>query len=501
MENNAAQLNKWIKENWAVSISMLFFLFQNKPLIKHTFFKTAIALIVLLSSQSSTAQQPVINIDSLPLSQIIIPIQINLKPIYALAEKHVDTVFTSPNYPEGWVQLDCATRYKYHFRRSPLVMKTSGTTMNLSFTGFYQIIGSSRACVKGISLSPWTTPCSCGFTEGERKVAVNFTSTFSFQPNHQVNVKVTRKEPQPITKCTVCFWGQDVTTQVMNGLKEELDAAKKAIEDSFRIVNTRPYMQAAWNKLNELYTIPGLGYLKLNPKQMHMENISAKDDLLNINIGITASPTINFEKPAITPSLVPNLTSAGGKSGFNIFLDAALNYDSLSHVVNGYLQGKRFDFKETIFNRHVIVDSCRVGGNAEGDLLVDVNFSGSHNGSVSFKGKPFYNEQTKSIEVADLDYDLVTKDFLLKTARWLFNKKIISELKKYTTFNMNSYYDTASQALDTWINKEWMKGIKSTGKVNELKITNVKALPQYLYIQTNCAGNLGLRIDELNWSF
>src|SRR5215207_9967667 len=276
--------------------------------------KLCVVLLLLLSGFSSQAQQPFINVDSLPLSQIVIPIQINLKPIYALAEKNVDTAFTSPNYPNDWIQLDCATRYKYHFRRSPLQMKTSGTTMNLSFTGFYQIIGSSRACVKGISLSPWTTPCSCGFTEGERKVAVNFTSTFSFQPNHQVNVKVNRKEPQPITKCTVCFWGQDVTNQVMNGLKEELDAAKKAIEDSFRVVNTRPYMQAAWNKLNELYAIPGLGFLKLNPKQIHMENISAKDDLLNINIGISASPVISFEQQVPTSSLVPNLTSAGNKT-------------------------------------------------------------------------------------------------------------------------------------------------------------------------------------------
>jgi hypothetical protein len=100
-----------------------------------------------------------------------------------------------------------------------------------------------------------------------------------------------------------------------------------------------------------------------------------------------------------------------------------------------------------------------------------------------------------------LDYDLVTKDFLLKTAKWLFNKKIISELKKYTSFNMNAYYDTAAKALTGWINKEWVKGMRSTGKVAELKITNVKALPQYLYIQTNCAGSLALRIDELNWSF
>ena len=463
--------------------------------------KVLFILFISLYSIGVTAQSPAINIDSLPLSQIIIPIQINLKPIYALAEKNVDVVFTSPNYPEGWVQLDCATRYKYHFRRSPLIMKTSGTTMDLSFTGFYQITGSTRACVKGVALSPWTTPCSCGFTEGERKVAVNFISKFSFQPNHQVNVTVTRKEPQPITKCNVCFWKQDVTNQVMNGLKEELDAAKKAIEDSFRIVNTRPYMQSAWNKLNEVYTIPGLGYLKLNPKKMHMENIYAKDDLLNINIGITASPVVSFELPSGVPSLVPNLSSAGGKNGFNIFLDAALNYDSLSNVVDGYLKGKRFDFKEAIFNRYVIIDSCRVGGNEKGDLVVYASFSGSHNGEVLFTGKPFYNEQTKSIEVSDLDYDLVTKDFLLKTAKWLFNKRIINEMKKYTTFNMNSYYDTASKALDLWINKEWMKGIKSTGKVEELKLTNVKALPEYLYIQTNCAGNLNLRIDELNWSF
>ena len=186
--------------------------------------------LVLFFSYASAAQKPVINVDSLPLSQIIIPIQINLKPIYALAEKNVDTVFTSQGYPEGWIQLDCATRYKYHFRRSPLLMKTSGTTMNLSFTGLYQIIGSSRACVKGTALSPWTPACSCGFNEGERKVAVTFSSVFSFQPNHQIRVAVTRKEPQALDKCSMCFWGQDVTAQVLNGLKEELDAAKKRLK-------------------------------------------------------------------------------------------------------------------------------------------------------------------------------------------------------------------------------------------------------------------------------
>ncbi len=458
-------------------------------------------LLLFLYPELLFSQSPASSIDSLPVSQIIVPIQINLKPIYALAEKKVDTVFTSPNYPTDWIQHDCATRYKYHFRRSPLQMKTSGTSMNLSFTGFYQIIGSSRACVSGTTLSPWTPACSCGFKEGERKVSVSFSSSFNFLPAHQVQVKVVRNEPKALDKCTVCFWGQDITGIVMTGLKEELDAAKKAIEDSFRTVNTRPYMQQAWNKLSEVYPIAGLGFLSLNPQKIHMENIYAKDDFLNINIGITATPVISFEKAETKPTLVPNLTPAGGKNGFSIFLDAQLNYDSLSRVVNSYLQGKRFDFKEAFLKRYVIVDSCHVGGDAIGNLVIDVQFSGSHNGVVRFYGKPYYDAQKKSIEVAELDYDLQTKDFLLKTAKWLFNKKIVNELKKYTSFNLTNYYDTASKNLNSWINKEWTKGIRSTGKISELKMMAVRALPQHLYLQTACSGNINLKIDELNWSF
>ena len=51
--------------------------------------------------------------DSLPESELNIPIQVNLQPVYSIAEKTVDTVFTSPNYPEDWVQAGCDVRYKY----------------------------------------------------------------------------------------------------------------------------------------------------------------------------------------------------------------------------------------------------------------------------------------------------------------------------------------------------------------------------------------------------
>jgi hypothetical protein len=465
--------------------------------------RIAFTVFLLFASSFCLAQKTSSNItiDSLPESQIDIPIQVNLRPIYKLAENNVDTVFTSPDYPNGWVQADCETRYKYHFRRSPLKMSVNGTTLDLSFTGYYQIIGSTRGCIGGVVVSPWTASCTCGFNEAERRVNIGFTSKFQLQPNYILNSKIVRNEPKPVDKCSVCFWGQDITNEVMKGLKAELDASKKAMEDSFSALNLRPFMQQAWNMLNDVYAIPNVGYFSLHPKKLRMQNINAKNDMLNINIGISATPVVSFEKPGVSSTPVPNLNNTNNPGGFNIYLEAALQYDSLSHVMNGYLVNKRFEVTEGIFKKHIIIQNTAVSGDEQGNMVISVDFSGSFDGTAVFIGKPVYNAEKKSIEVQDLDYDLKTKNVLLKTAKWLFNKRIITELKKYTSFDLGQYYDTASKTLNSWLNREWTKGISGTGSVSELKLTSVYALPQHLLVRSNCAGKLNVLVSEINLKF
>ncbi|HRA11282.1 MAG TPA: DUF4403 family protein, partial [Chitinophagaceae bacterium] len=73
-------------------------------------------------------------LDSLPESEINIPIQINLKPMYTMADKSVDTVFNSPGYPDKWIQDGCDSRFKYEFRRSPLKITGAGSSLNIGFT-------------------------------------------------------------------------------------------------------------------------------------------------------------------------------------------------------------------------------------------------------------------------------------------------------------------------------------------------------------------------------
>ena len=460
----------------------------------------ALYFVLIISFFQAGAQSKIvagIRLDSLPESQIDIPIQVNLKPIYALAEKNVDTVFTSPNYPDGWVQVDCATRYKYHFRRSPLKMTMNGMVLNLGFTGYYQIVGSTRACVGGTVVSPWTPPCQCGFDEGERKVEVSFTSNLKLHSNYVLDNKIVRNEPKAVDKCSVCLWGQDITNEVMKGLKEELDLSKKAMDSIYSRINLKPFMQQAWNMLSEPYAVPGVGYLALNPKKLRMQNINAKNDLLNISIGISATPVVSLIKPTTEITKVPNLSTSSNAGGFNIFLEAALQYDSLSAVLNGYLLHKRFDISEGLIKKHIIVEDVKVSADSTGNLSIKLDFSGSYTGTAFLNGKPVYNADKKAIEVQELDYDLKTKNLFLKTAKWLFNKRIIAELKKYTYFDLTQYYDTASKNLNSWLNKEWTKGITGSGSVEDLKLTSLYALPQHLVIRSQCVGKLAITVTEI----
>lgn len=464
--------------------------------------KASLFSFLFLFCSTFVQAQKSLGLDTLPMSQIDIPIQINLKPVYAMAERNVDTAFTSPNYPEDWVQADCATRFKYHFRRSPLRMSMKGTTLDLSFTGFYQIVGATRLCTGGGTvLSPWTPSCRCGYDEGERKVVIGFTSSFALQSNYLLRTKIIRKEPVAQDKCEVCFWGKDVTRDVLDGLKVALDLSRKEMEDSFGVVNLRPYIQQAWNLLNEVYVVPGIGNFRLNPKSLRMQNLTATADLLNMSIGVTASPIVSFEKATPTNLQLPNLSSSGGAGGFSIYLDAALQYDSLSRVVNGYMAGKRFDISEGLFAKHIVVNNVTLAGNNTGNMLIKVDFSGSFNGTAFFNGKPTYNAEKRTLEVKDLDYDLQTKNLLLKTAKWLFAGKIESELKKASSINLSNYFDTAQKSLNAYLNREWTKGIKGSGAVKDLRLVSAQALPEHLLIRTACAGNLSVQVSEIDLNF
>lgn len=439
-------------------------------------------------------------LDSLPSSEINIPVQINLQPVYALAEKQVDTLFTSPDYPNGWVQPNCDTRYKYTFRRGPLKMKASGTSLNLSFTGYYKIIGSSRVCVAGAAITPWTAPCRCGFDEPERRVNVSFSNTVSLQPDYHLKLSIRRNEPQALDKCEVCFWGQDVTKQVIAGLKEELDTTKAVLDRTYGNVDLRPQFQLLWDQLSKAYNIYDMGWLQMNPQKIRINNLYAKDDSLFVNLGLAARPVVSFEKPSTQTAKVPAMGELGRQRGFSIFLDAMLNYDSLSTIMSRQLVNKEFDFNKGPVRKKFIIKGCRLYGSGNEKLIIKIDFGGTDNGTLYLTGKPVYTADTRILEIKNIDFDIYSKDALLKTAEWLFSKKIINEVTKQTRFDLKTYIDSAKLQINQQLNQEWVKGISSKGRIDDIQLIGIYPLGQALVIRSNCTGELAIKVDSIDFS-
>jgi hypothetical protein len=475
--------------------------------MRGTLFLFAAIIFALLSSCSHkiTAEKPNLsradfNLDSVPISEINIPIQISLKPVYAMAEKNVDTLFASAGYPDGWLQEGCDMRYKYVFRRGPLQMKASGTSMNLGFTGYYKIIGSTRVCVMGAAVSPWTPPCKCGFTEPERRVTVSFTNTAILQPDYKVRLTIKRNEPQPLDKCEVCFWNQDITKQVMNGLKEELDAAKTAIDKSFGTVDLKPKFQQLWDQMSKAYHIYNTGWLQINPQRIRINNLFARNDSLYVYLGLSAKPVITFEKPAEQSTPVPAIRDFSQRQDFSIFLDAVLNYDSLSNLLNHHLNNKEFDLNKGPVKKKFIFRDCKLIGEGNEKLIIRVNFAGTNQGTFYLTGKPVYDQNTRTLEIKDVDFDIKSKNALLKTAEWLFNKRILTEIGKYTRFDLGSFIDTAKIGVHHQLNREWVKGVRSNGVIQDIKLIGIYPLSQFLVIRSNCTGLLSVKVESVDFS-
>ena len=440
-------------------------------------------------------------LDSLPNSEINIPIQVNLRPLYTMAEKLVDTIFTSPGYPDEWLQEGCATRFKYVFRRSKLQMKASGTALTLGFTGFYKIVGSTRVCVNGTVISPWTPACRCGFgSEGERRVNVSFTNSLSIQPDFKVKINFKRNEPQPLDKCEVCFWGQDITNQVMKGLTTELDISKKDLDKNYGTVDLRSRFQQVWNQLNKVYNLYGLGWLQINPQRIRINNLFASNDSLTIYLGLSAKPRISMEQPAEQITIVPPIGSFSRKPGFNIFLDAIISYDSLSTIINQNLKGKEFEFRKAFVKKKFVIEECKIYGGGFEKLIIKVRFSGTNDGVVYLVGKPVFDKEKRMIEVADIDFDIKSKNVLLGSADWLFDKKITKEISKFARFELGAYIDSAKIRINKELNRELQKGIRSSGTIKDITLVGIYPMQSHLVIRSNCAGELAVKVENINFS-
>ena len=121
---------------------------------------------------------------------------------------------------------------------------------------------------------------------------------------------------------------------------------------------------------------------------------------------------------------------------------------------------------------------------------IKISFSGKKKGTLFLVGTPNYNMKDKVLSFPDLDFDIKSKNVLLKSAKWLLNKKVKEKIVAAAVFNLNEELDLVKNQINTALNKEYMSKITLSGTIDEINIKQISLMEKSLFIRAVAAGSL-----------
>ena len=96
-----------------------------------------------------------------------------------------------------------------------------------------------------------------------------------------------------------------------------------------------------------------------------------------------------------------------------------------------------------------------------------------------------------------MEFDIKTKDMLVRSASWLFNRKILNTLQTYSHFDLNPYEKTFVDQINQQVTREIYPGVTLFGSVQSISLSRIQPLKEKLIARITSAGYLGLRVNKI----
>ena len=420
-----------------------------------------------------------------PISQIDIPIQVDLNPFIKQADQSVPQQYSGGDNPcEG-------VRYSYLFQRSPLNVSGSGQSIDLNFIGSYRISGEYCAkCAFGSCVVPKPS-FSCGVGEPMRQVTIGYNSAVKIQPNYAVSTNTQLTTLNANNRCRILVVNIDVTDRLLSVIRSPLQNLGAKVDQATSQINLKPNAQKVWDKLFQELKVGDFGYLNLNPSALRLSSLNMIDETLNFSIGLNCSPVLSSSSNQSTPTPLPNLSNIQPADGFDIFLDLKTSYDSLTNFLNKELRGKAIPIRK---GKKFIITNSRIYGIGNSKLVVEISFKGTRKGTLYFIGTPSYNNVRNNLIVTDLTFDIKTRDVLLHIAKWILNNKITKLLRQQAQYNLTNILNDGKMKFQNELNRNIDNNIELDGTVNYLNVQSIYPSVENLLLRTLSTGKVSVKI-------
>ncbi|MDP4290774.1 MAG: DUF4403 family protein, partial [Bacteroidota bacterium] len=211
-------------------------------------------------------------------------------------------------------------------------------------------------------------------------------------------------------------------------------------------------------------------------------------------IGIkTIAETFMGNEPAYkVNAALPQLTISNKvDDGFEINVLSDIPFSEANAIARKYLLGKTFENG----NKKVTINDLRLYG-GDGKIVVETNVSGSMKGKLYFTGVPYYNDADSTIRVKDFNFEMHTKNALLKSANWLMHGTFVNMIEKRLVFSLADNIKSAKKMLQTSLaNYDMGMGTTLKGRLDDLNVEGILLTKESIKASTVFKGKLNIQLN------
>jgi len=420
------------------------------------------------------------------LSRIDVPVAIKMTPFIEMANKEIPKKYNGSETPcEG-------LRYEYNVKLGEFDLDGRGANkvaMDMEFA--YTAKGVYCAYCFGESCTVPTIGFNIGTKDNMKRATLAIESRIDLMPNYHLKTNTEIKEIVPIDPIKKVF-GYDITNLLLKQVKPYLGEATKIVDQEINKIDLKEYIQPAYDELQKDIFIDGVGYLALFPKEISVSKLTFNKDKLNVSLGLKAAPTLKSTPFNVTPEKLPNLTKYKKSEGFELYTDLKIDYDTLSKQIMYYLKKEVFE----VGRNKIMVNNLKLFSAGE-KLGVQVDFIGTKSGTIYLVAKPVFDANNQQMRVDDLEYDLSTKNLLLKSAKWLLNETIRKKMQDAMTYDLKKDLDDAKRAVNKSLNSEISKGVVLKGGLEDIQVVEFQTQPKELFARIRMDGDISVLLKDI----
>ena len=340
--------------------------------------------------------------------------------------------------------------------------------------------------------------------EAEGELALNFRTTINIKPDWSVD---------PQTELVGYDWIRNMAVKtgignldvkyladiIINRSRTTITyAIDQQLKTQFQI---RKNLEDAWTMMQRPVAIPssyGTWWVKLTPQSVEMTPFTTIGDVLQANISIQslAEVVAGTQQPIFRPDtyLPPFNIGYHQTDDFEVSLATDIPISEAETLAKSYAVGQVF---QPAGKRIEVSDIQLFGQNDK--IVVNVSFTGSYTGSLYLVGRPAFDPIKNTIYLENLDYDLQTKDFLINSAKWLFDKTILKKMTQACVFPLDDNVKFFKEMINSQIqNYKFNNNVSLQGSVQDIKVTDIKVLKDKIKIYVNSKGKLNVAVEGLD---